>query len=256
MLVPSSVALAAVVLQFGPNAMCMSRLLLIVTYDKGRYHTLKSGRGPGMATSLARVSKRVPLAAVPALYAPNPEAAKRFIEYFAAHIRNPNTRRAYLRAVRDFADWCDAAAVSRSSLDIEPVHIAAYIEQLGKHLAKPSVKQNLAAIRMLFDWLVVGQVVAANPAAPVRGPKHTVKKGKTPCSTADEARVLLDSISHGHDPGAPRPRLDRHHGLHVRPGGRGPQDAGRGRLRPGPAVLGPAGRERRQAARDALPPPA
>ena len=72
--------------------------------------------------------------------------------------------------------------------------MAAYIEQLGRRLAKPSVKQNLAAIRMLFDWLVVGQVVAANPAAPVRGPKYVVKKGKTAVLTADEARVLLDSI--------------------------------------------------------------
>ena len=134
-----------------------------------------------MATGLARVSTGVPLAAVPALYAPNPEAAKRFIEYFAAHIRNPNTRRAYLRAVRDFADWCDRQRFTQL-LDIEPVHIAAYIEQLGIHLAKPSVKQNLAAIRMLFDCLVVGQVVAANPAAPVRGPKYTVKKVKSRCS--------------------------------------------------------------------------
>ena len=137
------------------------------------------------------VRRRVPgaatLARVPALYAPNPEAAKRFVEYFAAHIRNPNTRRAYLRAVRDAQRFTQL-------LDIEPVHIAAYIEQLGTHLAKPSVKQNLAAIRMLFDWLVVGQVVAANPAAPVRGPKYTVKKGKTAVLTADEARVLLDSI--------------------------------------------------------------
>jgi hypothetical protein len=48
----------------------------------------------------------VNLASVPALYAPNPEAAKRFIEYFAANIRNLNTRRAYLHAVREFADWC------------------------------------------------------------------------------------------------------------------------------------------------------
>jgi hypothetical protein len=119
------------------------------------------------------------LAAVPALYAPNPEAAKRFIEYFAANIRNPNTRRAYLHAVREFADWC-AFQGFHEIVDIEPLHVAAYIEQLTTRLAKPSVKQHLAAIRMLFDWLVVGQVVTANPAAPVRGPNYTVKKGKTP----------------------------------------------------------------------------
>jgi integrase len=56
------------------------------------------------------------------------------------------------------------------------------------------VKQHLAAIRMLFDWLVVGQILAINPAHAVRGPKHVVKRGKTPVVSEDEARRLLDSI--------------------------------------------------------------
>jgi site-specific recombinase XerD len=133
------------------------------------------------------------LSAVPALYAPNPEAAKRFIEYFAANIRNVNTRRAYLHAVREFASWC-ALQGFHEIVDIEPLHVAGYIEQLSGRLAKPSVKQHLAAIRMLFDWLVIGQVMATNPAAPVRGPKYTVKKGKTPVLTQDEARELLEKI--------------------------------------------------------------
>ena len=77
---------------------------------------------------------------------------------------------------------------------IEPMHVAAYIRALGKDFEKPTVKQHLAAIRMLFDWLVVGQVVAINPAHSVRGPKHVVKRGKTPVLTPDEARKLLDSI--------------------------------------------------------------
>src|SRR5450631_3958083 len=133
------------------------------------------------------------VARVPALYAPTPAAAKRFIEYFAAHIRNPNTRRAYLHAVREFAHWCALQGFDEL-VDIEPLHVAAYIEQLTARLAKPSVKQHLAAIRMLFDWLVVGQVVATNPAAPVRGPKYTVRKGKTPVLAQEEARELLDSL--------------------------------------------------------------
>jgi site-specific recombinase XerD len=133
------------------------------------------------------------LAQVPRLFAPSPKAAKRFLEYFAANIRNPNTRRAYVRAVLEFSAWCEAQNLTEI-VDVEPVHVAAYIEQLGLRLAKPSVKQNLAAIRMLFDWLVVGQVVAANPASPVRGPKYVVRKGKTAVLTAEEARTLLDSI--------------------------------------------------------------
>src|SRR5450759_4679640 len=151
--------------------------------------------GPKQASSqtLIRRAAGATLAAVPALYAPSPEAAKRFIEYFAANLRNVNTRRAYLHAVREFADWC-ALQGFHEIVDIEPLYVAAYIEQLTARLAKPSVKQHLAAIRMLFDWLVVGQVMATNPAAPVRGPKYTVKKGKTPVLAQDEARELLESI--------------------------------------------------------------
>jgi site-specific recombinase XerD len=144
-------------------------------------------------TLIARGVSSAKLAAVPALYASTPDAAKRFIEYFAANIRNVNTRRAYLHAVREFADWC-AVQQFHEIVDIEPLHVAAYIEQLTDRLAKPSTKQHLAAIRMLFDWLVIGQVMATNPAAPVRGPKYTVKKGKTPVLTQNEARELLEKI--------------------------------------------------------------
>jgi site-specific recombinase XerD len=56
------------------------------------------------------------------------------------------------------------------------------------------VKQSLAAVRMLFDWLVTGQVVPVNPAHSVRGPKHVVAKGKTPVLAEDEARQLLATI--------------------------------------------------------------
>lgn len=134
------------------------------------------------------------LGQVPAIYSASPKAAKRFLEFFAAEIRNRNTRKAYYKAVVRFADWCQQEAHIDELVDIEPVHVAAYIEQLGNVLAKPSVKQHLAAIRMLFDWLVVGQVIASNPASVVRGPKYSVKKGKTAILTAEKARTLLDSI--------------------------------------------------------------
>jgi site-specific recombinase XerD len=130
---------------------------------------------------------------LPALFAPDKDAARRFIEFFTANIRNPNTRRAYARAAVEFAVWCEQNDL-RELADIEPVHVAAYIEVLQIRMAAPSVKQHLAAIRMLFDWLVVGQVIAVNPASPVRGPKYSVKKGKTAVLSAEEARKLLDSI--------------------------------------------------------------
>ena len=72
--------------------------------------------------------------------------------------------------------------------------VAAYIEQLGDLRAKPTVKQHLAAVRMLFDWLVTGGHMPSNPASSVRGPAHSVKRGKTPVLTGEQARRLLDSI--------------------------------------------------------------
>jgi len=119
-------------------------------------------------------------------------AARRFVEYFTANIRNPNTRAAYAQAVSRFCGWAEARGLDLGRLN--PVIVAAYVEELGTELAPPSVKQHLAAIRMLFDWLVIGQVIPMNPASSVRGPKHVVKKGKTPVLSAADARILLDSI--------------------------------------------------------------
>ena len=131
---------------------------------------------------------------VPAIVADAGEhAARRFLEFFAATIRNKNTRMAYLHAVGRFFAWCDHHRIGQLT-DIEPLHVAAYIEALGGNFEKPTVKQHLAAIRMLFDWLVTGQIVATNPAHSVRGPKHVVKTGKTTVLDADQARKLLDSI--------------------------------------------------------------
>lgn len=128
---------------------------------------------------------------VPALYASNDAAARRTFEFFAVSIRNLNTRKAYARAAADFSDWCELHRIA-DVRQVQPVHVAAYIE--GLQIAAPSVKQRLAALRMLFDWLVIGQVMPANPASSVRGPRHSVKKGKTPVLSAEEARTLLDSI--------------------------------------------------------------
>jgi site-specific recombinase XerD len=100
---------------------------------------------------------------------------------------------AYYRAVCTFFAWLERHDI-RELADIEPLHVAAYIEALRATAAKPTVKQHLAAIRMLFDWLILGQVLATNPAHSVRGPKHVVRRGKTPVLTAEEARQLLDSI--------------------------------------------------------------
>lgn len=133
------------------------------------------------------------LAILPALFTPDARTAKRTLEFFTAQIRNPNTRRAYARAASRFSAWCAEHGLDDLQA-IEPIHVAAYIETLQLQMTAPSVKLQLAALRVLFDWLVVGQVISVNPASSVRGPKHSVKKGKTPVLTADEARTLIDAI--------------------------------------------------------------
>jgi integrase/recombinase XerD len=77
---------------------------------------------------------------------------------------------------------------------IEAITVAAYVEQLGSEASKPTVKQHLAAIRQLFDYLTTGGILEVNPAASVHGPKYVVKRGKTPVLSAEEARKLIDSI--------------------------------------------------------------
>lgn len=119
-----------------------------------------------------------------------------FLEFFTVQIRNPNTRRAYAKAAMEFLCWCEACGVV-SLLSIKPMHVAAWVEELGQHVSVPTVKLRLAALRHLFDWLVTGQVMPSNPAHAVRGPSYSTKKGKTPVLAPEEARHLLDSIPAG-----------------------------------------------------------
>ena len=107
---------------------------------------------------------RAGLESLPAIIrAQGERAGRRFIEFFTATIRNRNTRMAYARA----------------------------------EIAKPSVKQHLAAIRQLFDYLVTGGVLVSTPAGSVRGPKFVVTRGKTPVLSGAEMRQLLKSIDTG-----------------------------------------------------------
>lgn len=122
------------------------------------------------------------------------KTTKRFLEFFTANIRNKNTRLSYARAVARFLLWCEARGIALTQ--IEPMTVAAYIEQ--HEGSKPTVKQHLSAIKMLFDWLVIGQVMPFNPAASVKSPRYSLKKGKTPVLTAEDTRRLLDSIDTSH----------------------------------------------------------
>jgi Phage integrase, N-terminal SAM-like domain len=112
---------------------------------------------PAESRPLTGVAGRAGMLVPRVIAAAGEKAARRFLEFFAATIRNKNTRTAYYHATVRFFAWCDRHKIGEIA-DIEPLHVAAYIEALGKDFEKPTVKQHLAAIRMLFDWLVTGQV--------------------------------------------------------------------------------------------------
>ncbi|MCA3625905.1 MAG: tyrosine-type recombinase/integrase [Methylobacterium sp.] len=120
-------------------------------------------------------------------------AAYRFLEFFTARIRNPHTRRSYGRAVGDFCAWLEGRGI-RDITQVNSFLVAAWVEHMQQERPAPTVKQRLAAVRMMFDWLATGGVMPFNPATAVRGPRHSVKKGKTPVLAPEEARQLLDSI--------------------------------------------------------------
>src|SRR5271165_4855346 len=130
---------------------------------------------------------------VPALIADLGEQASwRYVEFFTANINNDHTRRAYARACGRFFAWCEDRGLTLTA--IRPFDVAAWVKELQETHGAPGVKQQLAAVRMLFDWLITGQVMPMNPAAALRGPKHVVKTGKTPVLDAAEWRKLIDSI--------------------------------------------------------------
>jgi site-specific recombinase XerD len=130
---------------------------------------------------------------VPALIADGGDpAAWRYVEFFAANIPNDHTRRAYARACSRFFGWCEQRGLTLTT--IRPFDVGAWVKELQENHGAPGVKQQLAAVRMLFNWLVTGQIVPMNPAAAVRGPKHVVKTGKTPVLDGKEWRKLLNSI--------------------------------------------------------------
>src|ERR1700737_2942932 len=130
----------------------------------------------------------------PALIArASPSARKKFFEFFTVPIRNANTRAAYYRAIQQFLSWCERAGY-QDLADIEPITVAAYIEILQRRSAAPTVKQHMAAIRMLFSWLTEKGVLAMNPAREVKTERFSRTEGKTPAFVEGEVQKLLEVV--------------------------------------------------------------
>jgi site-specific recombinase XerD len=134
----------------------------------------------------------------PALAEASPSAQQAILQFFAAEIRNRHTRRAYLKSAQLFFAYAAGLPGGCQLEAITSLHVASWLEHLaasGQSIA--TVKQRLAAIRMLFQALARERVVPFNPVAVVRGPRHSVRRGKTPVLTPEEARQLLDAIDTG-----------------------------------------------------------
>src|SRR5580692_8447262 len=123
----------------------------------------------------------------------SPSTRKKFFEFFTVPIRNANTRAAYYRAIQQFLAWVERAGYQDLE-DIEPITVAAYIETLQRHAAPPTVKQHMAAIRMLFSWLTEKGALAMNPAREVKTERFSRAEGKTPAFVEGEVQKLLDVI--------------------------------------------------------------
>lgn len=131
----------------------------------------------------------------PALAKGSPDLLRGVLEFFAAEIRNPNTRRAYINAIEDFFSYASSLPGGDRLDTITPIHIASWLEHMGRvGLSVPTQKQRLAAVKRIFQSLTAQQIIRINPAPAVRGPKFSARTGKTPVLTPDETRQLLASI--------------------------------------------------------------
>jgi len=136
-----------------------------------------------------------PIIAVPAVLDQRDVIVEGFKTFFLGKLRNPNTRRAYECSAEAFLTF----AITRygvTRLDsITPVHIAGWLDAMAlQGLTAPTLKQRLAALVTLFEFLVAEQIVPRNPAKIVDGPRHVIQRGSTPVLSGDEMLQLLDAI--------------------------------------------------------------
>lgn len=123
-----------------------------------------------------------------------PAAQFAWDEFFYGYLRNSHTRAAYGHAIQRFLNWSHQQGIDLAR--ITPRNVGEYLDSLP--LATVTKKLHLAAIRRLFDFLVMRHAVILNPAATVRTERHQVIEGKTPEIGVESARRLLASLDTSH----------------------------------------------------------
>lgn len=115
-------------------------------------------------------------------------------EFIYGKIRNPHTRSAYERAIRQFLSHCEA--LNKELPAVSPRDVGSYLDE--QDYAPATKKLHLSAIRHFFDTLVTRHVIVLNPAHSVRGERLQVVEGKTPEITVPQARKLMQSLDISH----------------------------------------------------------
>src|SRR6202045_3174452 len=119
------------------------------------------------------------------------KTAETFLELLGARVRNPNTRSAYRVAWRSFLAFCSARQLELGK--VKAYHVGSWLDQHPG--SRSTQRQHLAAVRLLFDSLMMRGVVEYNPAARARPPRLVRESSQTPVFEEAEIVAFLDSIS-------------------------------------------------------------
>ena len=119
------------------------------------------------------------------------KTSETFLELLGARVRNPNTRSAYQVAWRSFLAFCSARQLELES--VKAYHVGAWLDQHPG--SRSTQRQHLAAVRLLFDSLMMRGVVEYNPAARARPPRLVRESSHTPVFEEAEIVAFLDSLN-------------------------------------------------------------
>jgi site-specific recombinase XerD len=112
------------------------------------------------------------------------------VEWFK-NIRNPNTKRAYQNAIKDFMLFAGIKHPEEFRL-VTPAHVIAWREGLGERVLNgTTIRHRMAALSSLFQYLCDKNAVTHNPVKGVKRPRSEAEEGKTPALADHQARKLL-----------------------------------------------------------------
>ena len=114
------------------------------------------------------------------------------LEWFA-NIDNPNTKRAYMRDVKEFMDFTGILEPTEFR-SVTRAHVIAWRKKLeGKTLAAATIRRKLSALSSLYDFLCENNAIELNPTHGVTRPTEGSYEGKTPALGKEEARRLIEA---------------------------------------------------------------